>query len=1011
MKASLYNKIKGEINMYLNIVTEADTLKSTIKVEALAEFLKHNQVSTCAVANTNLFRLKEFVSIFEKYNLKPVVALRVDVAFGLNNVLPILLYAKNYDGYRNLIKTSSGIMQRDDELMQLNWVKPYSNGIIAVIPILERHWLRSSNEIKAIQEIFKNDMYFGVVRSNNFRHRDEPSMQNLATSLNIQITALNESFYLRKEDALAYDVLRAIEGGIKLTSLDTKENSKYLPSPIEMRQWYSDKPEWLQTASAILDTCHIDFGEYQAHMPVYPLNNGETPKECLYRLAYEGLKIRIHDQISKEYKERLDFELEVISNMGYESYFLIVADFMAFAKKEGILTGPGRGSSASSLVAYSLQITQVDPLQYGLLFERFLNPNRISLPDIDIDFIDTRRHEVIQYVNKKYGKEYVAQILTFGTFATKAAARETGRIFNYDEVELKQMSSLIEKSKGSNLKDVYKKSKEFQNLVNQNSKNQIWFDTSCRLEGIARNKSTHAAGVVLTPKPLINYVPVQKGNDGVFLTQWTMNEVEGEGVLKMDFLGLANLRIIENILVSLEKTFKVKPTLETIPFDDQDTFNLLQRGITEGIFQLESDGMRDALKQIKPTKFEDIIAINALYRPGPMEFISTYAKRKAGLEKVTYLHPLLEPILKETYGIIIYQEQILRIAQVYAGFTLAEADILRRAIGKKKREILEEQQNLFVNGAVNQNHDVKVAEEIYSLIVKFAEYGFPKSHATAYSVITYQMAFLKANYPSHFYAALLNQSIGNMQKTKRILAEMKIRNITVLPIDIQKSSTFNSSEAKAVRLGLLNIKGIGESKLNTYIKETIGNDLFEYARNIGTHFDIKAMEGLIKAGAFDNVFNQSRGTLLASLERAADYSLTDESLDFGYGTPTYNIKESKDNCFQLEIESCGFSITNHPIVALRAGLRDNTISGSVGKLVKVPGLIEAVKVTLTKKKEEMAFVTISDEFGTGNITVFPLLYWKIKQYLTEGNLIIVDGKIEQKYSKKSIIANKIAMFQ
>jgi len=544
------------------------------------------------------------------------------------------------------------------------------------------------------------------------------------------------------------------------------------------------------------------------------------------------------------------------------------------------------------------------------------------------------------------------------------------------------------------------------------SGNQIWFDTCCRLEGLSRNKSTHAAGVVLTPKPLVNYVPVQKGNDGVYLTQWTMGEVEGEGVLKMDFLGLANLRIIDNICVSLERTYNIKPTLETIPLDDPNTFKLLQNGWTEGIFQLESDGMRDALMQIKPTKFEDIIAINALYRPGPMEFISTYAKRKQGLEKVTYLHPLLEPILKETYGIIIYQEQIMRIAQVFAGFTLGEADLLRRAIGKKKREILEEQQALFVKGAANQNHDVKVAEEIYSLIVKFADYGFPKSHATAYSVITYQMAYLKANYPSHFYAAQLNQAIGNVAKTKKILAEMRSRKITILPIDIQRSEINITSENKAVRLGLLNVKGIGESKLNTYIQADKGQDLFEYARNIGANFDVKAMAGLIKAGAFDKVFKQNRGTLLASLERAADYSLIDGSLDFGFGTPTYDVQSDKDNCYQLEIEACGFSMTNHPVEAIRSvELKDNTASGAAGQLVKVPGLIEAVKLTITKKKEEMAFVTVSDEFGTSSVTVFPALYNNTKQLLKEGNLILVDGKIEQKFNKKSITSNKITMFQ
>lgn len=998
--------------MYLNVMTEMDTLKSTIKVEALAEFLKQNQVTTCAVTNTNLFRLMEFVSIFKNHNLKPVIALRVKIAFSSNNVLPILLYAKDKTGYGNLIKTSSGIMQSDDSLMKLNWLKPNSEGIIAVIPILENHWLSSTDEIKTIQDIFKDDMYFGVVRTNFIRHSEEHTIQELAKLLDIKITSLNESCYLHKDDAFAYDVLRAIEKGDKISSFEVIDNSKYLPSPLELQQRYKDKPEWLKTASAILEACHVDFGEYQAHMPVYPLNNGETPKECLYRLAYEGLKIRKQGLIPKEYKARLDYELDVISKMGYESYFLIVADFMAFSKRAGILTGPGRGSSASSLVAYSLQITQVDPLQYQLLFERFLNPNRISLPDIDIDFIDTRRFEVIKYVNEKYGKDHVAQILTVGTLTTKAVARDVGRVLNYEEAELKAMSTLIDKSKATNIKDVYKKSKEFQEFVNLDNRNQIWFDTCCRLEGVSRNKSTHAAGLVLTPKPLVNYVPVQKGSDGVYLTQWTMNEVEAEGVLKMDFLGLANLRIIDNILSSLEKTYHIKPTLDTIPMDDLNTFNLLQNGLTEGIFQLESAGMRDALNQIKPTKFEDIIAINALYRPGPMEFIPTYAKRKHGIEQVSYLHPLLEPILKETYGIIIYQEQIMRIAQVFAGFTLGEADLLRRAIGKKKREILEEQQAIFVKGALNQNHDVNVAEEIYSLIVKFAEYGFPKSHATAYSFITYRMAFLKANYPSHFYAALLNQANGNVQKIKRILAEMKDRKVAILPIDIQKSKVTNTSESKGVRLGLLNVKSIGESKLNTYLNAEIGSDLFEYARNVGSNFDIKAMEALVKAGAFDQVFKQKRGTLLASLERAADYSYTDESLDFGFGKPTYAEQTNKDNCYKLEIEACGFSVSNHPVENIRSvELQHNTNSGAVGQFVKVPGLIEAVKVTITKKNEEMAFVTVSDEFGTSSVTVFPTVYNKIKPLLIEGNIILVTGKIEPKNNKKSITANQIAMFQ
>lgn len=999
--------------MYLNVKTEADTLKSTIRTEQLIKHLKNNGVNSCAVANTNFHKLIDYKNSFIKNGLKPVVALRAKVLFGPNSMLPVLLYAQDTKGYNNLLKASSGIMQNKDGYMPLKWLDSYGQGVLAVLPMNEGNWIASPKEVSMMKDIFKGSLFCGISRTGKGKYENEEKAVSMANQLAIPIAALHESFYLTKEDAFSYEVVRAIDSGSPLERLEALDDSQYLPSAQEMSAWFADKPQWLLEADNILNACNVDFGEYEAHMPEYPLTNGETPQQCLARLAYEGLKVRMNGQITTEYSKRLDYELGIISKMGYDSYFLIVADYMAFAKREGILTGPGRGSSASSLVAYSLWITQVDPIQYQLLFERFLNPYRVSLPDIDIDFIDSRRHEVIQYVKDKYGKDYVAQILTVGTLAMKGVGRDVARMLQFNDGELKSISSMLDKSKQSNIQAAYEKSKDLQTFVAVSGRNQIWYDTCCRLEGVSRNTSTHAAGVVFTPKPLINYVPVEAGNAGIYLTQWTMNEVESVGVLKMDFLGLRNLGLIEDILQSLENTYNVKPTLETIPFNDANTFNLLQQGLTEGIFQLESDGMRKALMEIKPTTIEDIIAINALYRPGPMEFISSYARRKHGQEAVTYLHPLLEPILKETYGIIIYQEQILRIAQQFAGFTLGEADLLRRAIGKKKREILEEQQVLFVKGAISEGHDEKIAIEIYSLIVKFAEYGFPKSHSTAYSFITYYMAFLKANYPSHFYTAQLNGTFGNDVKAKRILAEVKKRGVRILPMDIRYSKILSTSENKAIRLGFKHLKGIAEPKLIAHTRYNAGTtDLFEFAKAVGSKFDIPVMTALIKAGAFDDVFPESRNTLIASLERAMDHSAVGDTLDFGFGTPTYEISSIQDNKYKMEVEAYGFATTQHPIEQLRPATLQGTITTvEVGKTSQLIGIIEEVKVTETKKQEKMAIVTISDENGQISITVFPMLYGHVHHLLKEGNMIFAEGKAEEKYGKKSINANKIVLFQ
>ena len=679
--------------------------------------------------------------------------------------------------------------------------------------------------------------------------------------------------------------------------------------------------------------------------------------------------------------------------MGYADYFLIVEDFMQFAREATILTGPGRGSSASSLVAYALQITQVDPLHYDLLFERFLNPERVSLPDIDIDFLDTRRQEVIQYVAKKYGKQYVAQIITFGTLSAKAVARDVARMFNFDSETLEMISKLIPNKHGITLQQAYDQSDKLREWIASEQIRGKWFNAALKLEGLPRNASTHAAGVVLSPVPLVDVVPIEDGHDGIYLTQWPMQEVEQAGLLKMDFLGLRNLTILEQIRRSIQYTHDLHIDFNRIPFQDEATFHLLQNGDTSGIFQLESDGMRQALRDIRPTHFLDIVAVNALYRPGPMEFIAVYARRKHGQEPVIMPHPALEPILRETYGVIVYQEQIMRIANVMAGFTIGEADLLRRAVSKKKREVLEEQRNAFVNGAMHQGFPAQIAEEVYALIVRFADYGFPKSHAVAYSVISYQMAYLKANFPVNFYAALLTNATGNADKLAQILAEAKVRGIEILPPSINKSMRHFKVESGKIRFSLSAIKGVPQPFLQKLIavrteKQQPFTDIFDVAVSLSAmQFNRKIIEPLVKAGAFDD-FSKDRAILLATIDAAAKQAeliRPNEGADlfggsmFAFGTPKHVQVEpiSEKMKLQFEKEVLGFYLSDHPIVKERAKwpqvnvtvqslltMRENTF-------IKMIGFVTEVRQLRTKKGELMAFAQLEDEFGTVSLTLFP----------------------------------------
>lgn len=1016
--------------VYPQIRTSADLLKSTIRIESLIPFLQQQRAEACAIVNSKLYGLLPFWHATKEAGIHAVVGLSVRVQFGEEIVLPLILYAKNNTGYNSLLKISSSVAIRSDELLPWRWLAGYAAGCAAVIPALdeEGRWLHPEAEGFAgeLKQLFLSDLYIGISRKNEPSAEEQLAIR-ASEEWSCKIVMLHEGTFLRPEEHFAYEVARAIDTGVKLgESLHGhKTKHQFLPTAEELTKLFADREEWLNNTRELLLGCQVDLAFEQTFMPKFPVKAGETVEKLLFDHAVSGLKMRLQSaELPTHYIERLQYELQIINSMGYADYFLIVEDFMRFAREAGILTGPGRGSSASSLVAFALQITQVDPLQYDLLFERFLNPERVSLPDIDIDFVDTRRQEVIDYVAKKYGKQHVAQIITFGTLSAKAVARDVARMFNFESETLEMISKLIPNRYGITLGQAYADSQPLRDWVGQQEIRMKWFATAQALEGLPRNASTHAAGVILSPVPLVEVIPIEKGHEGVYLTQWPMQEVEKSGLLKMDFLGLRNLTILEQICRSISYTHGNAIDLNSLPMDDEKTFRLLAAGDTSGIFQLESDGMRRALREIKPTRFLDIVAVNALYRPGPMDFIPVYARRKHGQEPVEMPHPVLEPILRETYGVIVYQEQIMRIAHLFAGFTIGEADLLRRAVSKKNREILEQQRAHFVEGALRQGHDAQTAENIYALIVRFADYGFPKSHAVAYSVISYQLAYLKANYPVNFYAALLTNATGNQDKLAQILLEAKQRGIEVLPPSIHKSARHFKVENGRIRFSLSAIKGVPQPFLQKLLavrkeRQQPFEDLFDLAVSLSAAtFNRKVIEPLIKAGALDE-FGRDRAVLLATIEGAVKQAelvrpnegedlFSDSFLAFGKPKHVQVEPMPEKNKLQFEKEVLGFYLSEHPVTKLRQQVPQVNVTMQTLRMmkpnsyVKCIGMITEVRQLRTKKGELMAFAQMEDEYGSVSLTLFPKEYSHVMGRLTEDVFVFIEGFLEYRFNKPQL---------
>jgi DNA polymerase-3 subunit alpha len=793
-------------------------------------------------------------------------------------------------------------------------------------------------------------------------------------------------------------------------------------------------PEALENTLKIADRCDWKLEIGKLHLPKFQAPNGLTAKEYLERLIKERIADR-YPKVTPEIQARLDMELGVIEKTGFADYFLIVQDYVVWAKNHGIVVGPGRGSAAGSIVSYILGITGLDPLKYDLLFERFLNPDRIQAPDIDVDFADTRRDEVLGYVREKYGEEKVAQIITFGTMMARAAIRDTARAMGFPYSTGDRIAKLIPFN--MNLKQALTSVPELKVLYRQDADTQKIMDTAMKLEGTARHASVHACGVVIAPEPLVHFMPLQHApqDERITITQFEGHSVEDIGIFKMDFLGLKNLTIIEKTLRLIQENLGERIDIEKIPLDDPETFKLFQSGEMTGIFQLESAGMRHYLKELKPTELEDIIVMIALYRPGPIELIPTYIRRKLGLEKVEYLHPKLEPILKSTYGVGVYQEQMMRIARDLAGFTLAEADTLRKAIGKKIKALLDEQQEKLIKGMVRNGIPPKTAEAIWELFPPFARYGFNRSHAACYAMVSYQTAYLKAHYPVEFMTSLLNVSGTEIERINFLVAEAKRMGIKVLPPDINQSFQGFTVDGKNIRFGLLAIKNIGSNIVDFIIAERSKGGPFTDFTNFLTriqHRDLnkKSLESLIKAGAFDS-FGTDRGKLLENIEeiikfnQAAKKSAHSNQDSLFGSTATFTSLRLRDAApvaknvmLSWEKDLLGLYLTDHPLNGHNGKISDRvktiryalTLPKSNGERslkFSIAGVISAVKKIVTKNGQPMLFVTLEDKEDSIEVLVFNDTLSKNAEAWTNNNAVLIDGFVSWKNGDTKFIANSV----
>jgi DNA polymerase-3 subunit alpha len=891
------------------------------------------------------------------------------------------------------------------------------------------------------QEIFgKDNFYLELQHHPNLEDQKKVNkiLIQISKKLKIPLVATNDCHYLKPEDAEAQDILMLINTGADPNDperLTLKGDDFSMRSPERMFEDFKEVPEAILNTQKISEMCNFEFELGKIKLPKFETPNGKSPDEYLKELCYQGLEKRYGKNPSKEIVERLNYELEVIKKTGFASYFLIVQDLVKWAKENHIVVGPGRGSVGGSLVAYVLGITNVDPIKYNLLFERFLNPERISLPDIDLDFTDRRRDEVIEYVAKKYGRDKVAQIITFGRMNARAVVRDVGRALGYPYSYCDRIAKLI--PFGFTLDESLAKIPELREIYLGDPKAQKLIDFAKKLEGVARHASTHACGVVISAESLDNIVPLQHPtqDEEAIVTQYEMYSIEDLGLLKMDFLGLKNLTIIEETIKKIYAIHKKEIDINNIPLDDKATYKLLQKGETVGVFQLESEGMQKCLREVKPTNIEDLSAILALYRPGPMQFIPDYIAGKFKKKKIEYLHEKLKPILEPTYGVMIYQEQLMQIARDLAGFSLGEADVLRKAVGKKIKSLLEAQREKLIQGMIKNGISKELAEKIWNWILPFAHYGFNRSHSCAYALIAYQTAYLKAHYPLEFMASLLSAELGDVERVGFLIKECKKMGIEVLPPDINESYLEFSivPKTKKIRFGLVAIKNVGESFAQAIVKERKANgnfsSIFDFLSRMEVKFlNKKPLESMIKAGVFDK-FGE-RNQLLENLERLLEWAREQKRVRFegqkGLFEGLFKREKigfnlapakpaTKAEKLKWEKELLGLYVSSHPLEDFKNILEKNAIKISKinhlfnQKRIRVGGIISSIKKVLTKNSQPMIFMSLEDLDGKIEVIVFPGILAKNNNanIFKENKIVFVTGKVDLKDNVPKIICEDI----
>ncbi|MDP4468505.1 DNA polymerase III subunit alpha [Staphylococcus hyicus] len=978
---------------HLNIHSSYDLLNSSIRIERIVEKAKQDGYTAIALTDLNvMYGIPQFYDACTKADIKPILGLTVFVTDGLLEKELVLL-AKNNEGLKRLYKLSSDINLSKEMRVSLHDLKHYTADTVAIFKHMDENVAS----------------WFDALAASSTVYTDHHS-----TIDHIAKTWIDAAYYETSNDGDTVEVLGAIRDNSKLNLMDIGHETERHFKSIATVKSMNLPEEWLLATETIANVCKAKLDYHQSLLPAFQTPQNMTADSYLWQQLQQALSRR--QLTTQVYQERLKHEFQTIKKMGYSDYFLIVSDLINFAKQNGVMVGPGRGSSAGSLVSYLLNITTIDPLKYDLLFERFLNPERVTMPDIDIDFEDTQREKVIQYVQEKYGSYRVAGIVTFGHLLAKAVARDVGRVMGFDESTLSEASKLIPSKLGITLDDAYQ-SEAFQQFVHRNHRHEQWFEMCKKLEGLPRNTSTHAAGVIVNDQPLFQTIPLMQGDTGI-LTQWTMTEAERIGLLKIDFLGLRNLTIIHQVVKQVQHHLGIKIDIEAIPFNDKGVFDLLSKGETTGIFQLESEGVRRVLQKLKPQHFEDIVAVTSLYRPGPMEEIPTYIKRRHEPYTVEYLHPDLEPILKKTYGVIVYQEQIMQIASQFAGFSYGEADILRRAMSKKNRAVLENERQHFIEGAEKKGYQRALSEEIFDLILKFADYGFPRAHAVSYSKIAYIMTYLKVHYAPYFYANILSNVIGNETKTALMIHEAKQQHIEINGPHINYSQWRYRTYKNQIYISLGAIKGVGYQSVQMIVKERQENgpykNLFDFCQRIpGRVRSRRLLEALILSGAMD-CFNKNRATLLQSIDKVSDFqSELDQTFLEAFSTTKQAYEETEEMPDQqisnYEKQYLGFYVSKHPAEKAFENKQYLGVYPLTTQVHHEPMLvmIEDIKVIRTKKGQQMAFVVLNDGVRQRDGVIFPNVYQTLESYIHLHQFYVVEGKFERRNNKIQLVINTI----